>query len=152
VLYLDELEEYPSNLLETLRQPLERGFVQVVHRRRTVRLPARLLLVAATPYPDRPARLPGLTRLDDVLAGLGWGRMDVAVDVPPLRVSAIEAGLQTGEPSAAVRERVTAARARQHARGHGLNANLPPRELIGQYPRHSRRGWPPPPPWTATTA
>jgi magnesium chelatase family protein len=47
VLFLDELAEFPSAVLDTLRQPLEEGMVRVCRARASVTFPARFLLVAA---------------------------------------------------------------------------------------------------------
>jgi magnesium chelatase family protein len=47
VLFLDELGEFPSPLLDLLRQPLEEGVIRVARARETVSFPARFLLVAA---------------------------------------------------------------------------------------------------------
>lgn len=47
VLFLDELPEFPSQVLDGLRQPLEAGWVEVSRARYHVRFPARFLLVAA---------------------------------------------------------------------------------------------------------
>ena len=47
VLFLDELPEYPRNVLEALREPLEAGEVAVARVGQTVRYPARFQLVAA---------------------------------------------------------------------------------------------------------
>ena len=47
VLFLDELGEFPSDVLDTLRQPLEEGRVLVCRARASVSFPARVLLVAA---------------------------------------------------------------------------------------------------------
>jgi magnesium chelatase family protein len=47
VLFLDELPEFGRDVLESLRQPMEDGFVSVARVGRAVRFPARFLLVAA---------------------------------------------------------------------------------------------------------
>lgn len=47
VLFLDELPEFPRNVLESLRQPLEEGIVTVSRTAGHVTLPARFMLVAA---------------------------------------------------------------------------------------------------------
>ena len=47
VLFLDELPEFPRQVLETLRQPLEQGVVHIARAARTVTFPAEVLLVGA---------------------------------------------------------------------------------------------------------
>ncbi len=47
VLFMDELPEFPRNVLESLRQPLEDGTITVSRVSGTVILPAKFMLVAA---------------------------------------------------------------------------------------------------------
>jgi magnesium chelatase family protein len=54
VLFLDELPEFPRNVLEQLRQPLEEGCVTIARSQMTLRFPARvMLLTAMNPCPCR---------------------------------------------------------------------------------------------------
>ncbi len=47
VLFLDELSEFRRNVLETLRQPIEEGRIDISRANRTVSYPARFQLIAA---------------------------------------------------------------------------------------------------------
>jgi magnesium chelatase family protein len=47
VLFLDELPEFPRNVLELLRQPLEERAVVIARSQMTLRFPAGFTLVAA---------------------------------------------------------------------------------------------------------
>jgi len=54
VLFLDELPEFPRNVLEQLRQPLEEGSVTIARSQMTLRFPANAMLLAAmNPCPCR---------------------------------------------------------------------------------------------------
>ena len=135
VLFLDEAPEFPSSVLQTLRQPLESGEV-VLHRAHSAaRYPARFQLVmAANPCPcgsggsrcqcGAGARRRYLARLSGPLLD----RVDIRLTVPRLTRAAAVLG-EVGESSSAVAARVAAARDRQEARFCGLawssNASAP---------------------------
>ncbi len=133
VLFLDEFAEYPRHLLDALREPLETGSVHLVRASGHAEFPARPLLVAAMNpcacgwrgHPKRGCRCTtgDVARYAARVSGPILDRLDLQIEVPAL--TSDELLLATnGEPSAAVRERVLAARERQRARG-GLNALLP---------------------------
>src|ERR1019366_4994937 len=66
VLFLDELAEFPTDVLDTLRQPLEDGRVLVCRARASVTFPARFLLVAAmNPCPCAGDGSPGSCRCSE---------------------------------------------------------------------------------------
>ncbi|MBC7138621.1 MAG: YifB family Mg chelatase-like AAA ATPase [Defluviimonas sp.] len=125
VLFLDELPEFPRQVLETLRQPLETGEVMVARANAHIRYPCRFLLVAAANpckcgYLADPARacarVPGCG--EDYLGRISgplMDRFDLRVEVPPVAYADLDLPA-TGEGSAAVAARVAAARAVQTAR------------------------------------
>jgi len=133
VLFLDELPEFRRSALEALRQPLEEGSVVVSRVAGRTRLPCRTMLVAAmNPCPcgwAGSARgscrcAPSVVeRYQSRISGPLLDRIDLIVrlDAPPLSCQRGR-GAQS-EPSAAVRARVCAARARQGARWGGTMTN-----------------------------
>ncbi|OSM02432.1 YifB family Mg chelatase-like AAA ATPase [Magnetofaba australis] len=135
VLFLDEIPEFNRNALEVLREPLESGDVTVSRAARSVRFPARFQLVAAcNPCPCGylgdgqkacVCSAPQVERYRSKLSGPLLDRIDLHVQAPAVPFETL-AGLPSGEPSATVRARVTAARVRQQARQGGaiLNAHL----------------------------
>jgi magnesium chelatase family protein len=142
VLFLDELAEFSRPALEALRQPIEEGAIRITRSQRTVTFPSRFMLVAATnPCPcghlgdtRRQCACPtaALRRYSTKLSGPLLDRIDMIVDVSsPSREELIA---QAGPPeSAAVRSRVTEARARQRRRLTGsaarCNGELSPAEV-----------------------
>ncbi|HET9162835.1 MAG TPA: YifB family Mg chelatase-like AAA ATPase [Solirubrobacterales bacterium] len=137
VLFLDELCEFRRDTLEALRGPLESGWVTIARVGGNRRLPCRFMLVAASnPCPcGRGEADPECTcaplavrRYQGRLSGALADRIDILAAIR--QPSAAEIGGPAGEPSAAVRVRVTAARERQEARlGAGrCNAEMSPSE------------------------
>jgi magnesium chelatase family protein len=138
VLFLDELAEFQAPVLQALRQPLESGWINITRSGGSVGYPARFALVAATnPCPcgwsGDPVRVCRCTpaAVDTYqrrLSGPLLDRIDlqVAVRRVPPEVLAAE---PLGEQSAAVRDRVVAARRRQLERQGCLNAQLKPGRL-----------------------
>lgn len=133
VLFLDELGEFSVPILDALRQPLEEGVIRVSRAARAVTLPARFLLVAAmNPCPCGEGGHDGRCRCSDAararysrrLSGPLLDRFDLRIEVQPPAASVLLDGAGE-ESSAAVAERVAAARRRARARGVCCNADLP---------------------------
>ena len=131
ILFMDELPEFSQHALESLRGPLEEGHVTVVRAAGSASFPARFQLVAAANPCRRgcpslaacactPAeRLRYLGRISRPLRD----RIDLHLDLPAVPFAELRAEVP-GEPSAAIRRRVVAARERQHARFAGTSARL----------------------------
>jgi magnesium chelatase family protein len=134
VLFLDELPEFQRNVLDSLRQPLETGSVQVARANAHVTFPARFQLVAAM-NPCRCGHLGDATLAcsraprcaadyQAKVSGPFLDRVDLHVEVQP--VAAADLVLPPpAEGSAEVAERVAAARGVQTERyeGQGLRTN-----------------------------
>src|SRR5436309_15281441 len=142
VLFLDEMPEFSHTSLEALRQPMEDGVVTISRAQGSVSFPAKFMMIGAmNPCPcgfhGDPTRecgcSPGaVARYQKRLSGPLLDRIDVHVEVPRVAYDKL-AGATRGEPSADIRARVQAARARQAARlaGTGLlcNAEMGPKEV-----------------------
>jgi magnesium chelatase family protein len=134
VLFLDELPEFNRNVLEVLREPMESGRVVISRAASQAEFPARFQLVAAmNPCPcgyagDRSGRCrctaDQVQRYRGRLSGPLLDRIDLHVEVArPDRMPGSDSEAAP-ECSAAVRQRVVAARERQLARAGMPNAHL----------------------------
>ena len=137
VLFLDELAEFATHVLDALRQPLEEGVVRVARAAATVTFPARFLLVAAmNPCPCGHGGRPGGCRCSDAararyhrrLSGPLLDRFDLRVEVSRPSVADLM-GSARNESTETVRARVLAARAAAAARGVRTNAAIPVQRL-----------------------
>lgn len=143
VLFLDEFPEFSKTVLETLRQPLEDRQITIARAKYSATLPCSVMLVAAmNPCPcgyyndpSHPCTCrPGQVRkYMGRISGPMLDRIDLQIEVTPVPVKEL-AMAPEGEPSADIRARVVAARARQTARFAGLshvhcNAQMGAREI-----------------------
>ncbi|MBQ7670715.1 MAG: YifB family Mg chelatase-like AAA ATPase [Clostridia bacterium] len=134
VLFLDELPEFAKNVTESLRQPMEDGKVTITRTAGRLTFPSSFMLVAAMNpckcgyYGSSSRRC--TCRPDDIkkylakISGPLLDRIDIQVEVPALSFGELTAR-RDAEPSAAIRERVVAARkvAEERLRGDGMTCN-----------------------------
>ena len=147
VLFLDELPEFPRNVLEVMRQPLEDGTVCIARASMSLTFPARFMLAAAmNPCPcgyfnDRSREChctsPMIQRYMSKISGPLLDRIDIHIDVPAVNYKEMRS---TNEPesSATLRERVLRAREIQLQRFATdkrqklyCNAQMSPRHIRG---------------------
>ncbi|HSH93091.1 MAG TPA: YifB family Mg chelatase-like AAA ATPase [Roseimicrobium sp.] len=140
VLFLDELPEFKRSVLETMRQPLEDGKVTISRAAGTMTFPSQFMLVAAmNPTPD--GKMPTESRCSpreiqnylNKVSGPLLDRIDLHVEVPAVQFKDLS-NARPGENSSSIRERVIAARGRQHDRFKDrpritCNARMGTREL-----------------------
>jgi len=134
VLFLDEFPEFPRHVLESLRQPMEDGFVQISRAKGTMIFPCRFLLVAASnPCPcgylgskkKACTCLPSqVNRYHKKISGPLLDRIDMHINVPEVKIDRLLKKGSLRETSQAVRKRVQKARNNQIRRFKKLKIPL----------------------------
>ena len=132
ILFLDEFPEFPRNVLEALRQPLEDGVVTVSRAAGSLTFPAKFTLVAAqNPCPCgyfgdsvkrcqcTPAQI---YKYQKKISGPLLDRIDLHVEVPRLPYEKLSAE-NRGESSASFKARVEKARKVQALRYGSAKTN-----------------------------
>ena len=144
LLFLDELPEFPRNVLEVMRQPLEDHTVTIARASMSLNFPSRFMLAAAmNPCPcgyfnDKSRECmctpPMIQRYVAKISGPLLDRIDIHIEVPAVPYKELRSG-SAAEGSAQIRERVLAAREFQHKRfrSHGekiySNAQMTTRQI-----------------------
>lgn len=130
VLFLDELPEFDRAALEILRQPIEEGQVTISRVSGTLTYPCSMIVVAAMNpcpcgyygHPTRPCSCTQqkVSRYLNRVSGPLLDRLDLHIEVAPVEFAHLSSR-RKAEPSAAIRERVNAARAIQQKRYAGTS-------------------------------
>jgi magnesium chelatase family protein len=142
VLFLDELPEFGTKMLEMLRQPLEDRQLTIARSSGSLTFPANFQLIAAMnpcpcgwygdPLRDCTCSPAMVSRYQKRISGPLMDRIDIHIDVPRVEYDKLSDD-RLGEPSAAIRGRVEAARERQRKRFQGssflTNADMGPAEV-----------------------
>ena len=142
VLFLDELPEFRKDTLDMMRQPLEDGSVTISRASGAVTYPAEFMLVCAMNpckcgwFGDSSRRCTcseqAVANYRSRISGPMLDRIDIVVEVPAVKFEELRDRAEA-EPSAAIKERVNAARAIQNKRfgvGSGMcNARMGPGEM-----------------------
>jgi magnesium chelatase family protein len=138
VLFLDELPEFPKQVTDALRQPLEDRRVTITRASGRVTFPCNFMLVGAMNpcrcgYFGHPTRKCTCKTIDvkryiSRISGPMLDRIDIQIELPSLSYAEISDRSENAERSEAVRERVIAARkfAQERMRGDSYpnNASL----------------------------
>jgi len=132
VLFMDEIAEFPRNVLEVLRQPLEDKIVSVSRVRGTYRYPCQFTLIAAmNPCPCGYRNAEGINKIctcsaieikryEKRLSGPLLDRIDMFIHINPVSYQKLTAE-QTGESSHNIQKRVQRARTIQQKRYQNTN-------------------------------
>jgi magnesium chelatase family protein len=133
LLFLDELPEFPRNVLEVMRQPLEDHTVTIARASMSLSFPARFMLAAAmNPCPcgyfnDKSRQCmctpPMIQRYIAKISGPLLDRIDIHIEVPAVQYKELRGGA-AAEGSAHIRTRVMAARQIQKRRFSKAKENI----------------------------
>lgn len=146
VLFLDEIVEFPRQVLEVLRQPLEDAKVVISRANHSITYPAKFMLLAAmNPCPcgflgDKEKQCTcsefQINRYLSRLSGPLLDRIDLQIEVPRLTSEELLKSSADEESSADIRKRVIKARKIQYERYKNdnifTNSELTPK-LIKKY-------------------
>lgn len=120
VLFLDEMVEFPRQVLEVLRQPLEDGEIVISRAKHSIKYPAKFMLLGAmNPCPcgflgDKEKQCScsdfQISRYLAKLSGPLLDRIDLQVDVPRLTPQELLNANNEEESSETIRKRVIKAR------------------------------------------
>ncbi len=142
VLFLDELPEFGTRLLEMLRQPMEDKRLTIARSAGSLTFPANFMLIGAMnpcpcgwhgdPVRECTCSMSMVSRYQKRISGPLLDRIDIHIEVPRVEYEKLSDD-RLGEPSAAIRARVEAARERQRQRFKGTrlltNADMGPAEV-----------------------
>lgn len=142
ILFLDEMPEFPRNVLEVLRQPMEDKVITIARVMYTLEYPCNFMLIASmNPCPcgyfNHPTKKctcgqAAISRYMNRISGPLLDRIDMHIEVTPVEVSELS-GKRSGESSQTIRERVVRARNIQTERFKGemlhTNAMMSSRQL-----------------------
>ncbi|MDM7862243.1 YifB family Mg chelatase-like AAA ATPase [Alteromonas sp. ASW11-36] len=135
VLFLDELPEFGRAALDTLREPLETGDVQISRAKAKVEFPANFQLIAAmNPSPtgdleDQRVSVEQIMRYLSRLSGPLLDRIDLQVEVQRQPLQLISLASDEFSSSSKVRDRISQLHELQRKRQACLNAQLTSTQL-----------------------
>ncbi len=129
VLFLDEFNEFPRQIMEAMRQPLEDGYLTISRSRQRVRYPADFMLVAsANPCPCGYLNHPKkncvcsqqqIRKYQKRVSGPILDRIDLHINIMPVDTTEFSDNQKNSEfleSSEVIRQRVVLARQRQEQR------------------------------------
>jgi len=127
VLFLDEVAEFPSTVLEVLRQPLEDKIITINRAQGSITFPAQFILMAAmNPCPCGYYNVPHsekqcicsanqVQRYQKKISGPLMDRIDLYIDISPVKFEKLS-NKKYGEDSKTIQKRVQSAKDIQNQR------------------------------------
>ena len=150
VLFLDELPEFNRRVLESLREPMEAGFIAIARAGREAEFPARFQLVTAMnpcpcgylgdPRGDCACSAERVRNYRSKISGPLLDRIDIHMPVQRPPKESLRPGMSSGESSKDVAARVQDARNTQLERAGRCNAQLEGDSLL-EHCQLTPQGW-----------
>jgi magnesium chelatase family protein len=138
VLFMDEFPEYRTDVIESLRQPLEDGEVTVTRAKSVANFPARFMLISSqNPCPcgyygdkeiECTCSLNQILNYNRKISGPILDRIDIRIDTPRVKIDELMSK-EDGESSEKIKERVSKASQIQIKRQNKLNGKLSNKEV-----------------------
>jgi len=126
VLFLDEFPEFERRVIESLRQPIEEGIINISRAKESLTFPSRFIMICAmNPCPcgnlgskTKPCvcSQTALMRYQRKISGPIMDRIDLWLDVPAVEYEKLSDSKNVGENSKMIQERVIRAREIQRKR------------------------------------
>ncbi|MDP3052739.1 MAG: YifB family Mg chelatase-like AAA ATPase [bacterium] len=121
LLFLDEFPEFHRDLLESLRQPLENGFINISRAKKSLTFPANFSLIAAMnpcpcgyfgdPQKECRCSAYDVFRYQKKISGPLLDRIDIQIEVPRVEISELRnKNSSAGEANKTLKEKIAAAR------------------------------------------
>lgn len=120
VLFLDELAEFPVQVLEVLRQPLEDRTITITRTQGSIEFPADFILIAAM----NPAKFSVTPRKSSKISAPLLDRIDLRIDVQPVHIDELQRIPIAQEDTTTIKDRVLRAREQQSNRFTGKTIQL----------------------------
>lgn len=141
VLFLDEIPEFPKNVIEVLRQPMEDGRISISRASGSFTFPAKFMLAAAmNPCPcgylgdsshECSCTQAQIDKYLGKISGPLLNRIDIQIEVSPVKYDDLKNDTSE-EPSSEIKKRIVKARSIQQERYTGLGI-ITNSELSGRY-------------------
>lgn len=138
VLFMDEFPEYRTDVIESLRQPLEDGEVTVTRAKSVANYPAKFMLIASqNPCPcgyygdkeiECTCNMNQILNYNRKISGPILDRIDLRIDIPRVKIDELMSK-EEGESSEEIKERVSKTFQIQIKRQNKLNGKLTNKEL-----------------------
>ncbi|MEK9180463.1 MAG: YifB family Mg chelatase-like AAA ATPase [Patescibacteria group bacterium] len=136
ILFADELPEFPKNVLESLRQPLESGMVHVARAKQSLKFPAKFTLIAAMnpcpcgyygdPEKECKCSAYEVIRYQKKISGPLLDRIDLQIRVERIDIENLRGKKKVEPQSPAIKKEIEVARKVQAKRfaAHRTTKNL----------------------------